>query len=256
MNTKRLHYPLGFVGEIFGRIWALWALVLFFSSMLVITLIPCIISYLLPEPKGSRLFLYAAKIWMDVFLNLIGCPLKVKGKENLQAGQNYVVVCNHNSLMDIPLTSPYIPGGNKTIAKDTFIYIPIFNIIYARGSVLVNRKDTNSRKKSFDKMKAVLATGLNMVIYPEGTRNRTDQPLKTFYDGAFKLAVDTKKPVLPTVIFNTARALPVHKTFFCWPTRLEMHFLPPIAVTSSNTADQIKQQAFDQMTAYCTQNMQ
>ena len=78
-------------------------------------------------------------------------------------------------------------------------------------------------------MKEVLRLGMHMCIYPEGTRNRTNEPLKKFFDGAFKLAIDTKKEVIPCVIFGTKAAMPVHKTFYLKPTKLAMHFLPAVA---------------------------
>ena len=61
-----------------------------------------------------------------------------------------------------------------------------------KGAVLVNRKSDESRRKSYDKMKKVLQKGMHMSIYPEGTRNRTNEPLKKFHDGAFKLAVGNR----------------------------------------------------------------
>ena len=75
--------------------------------------------------------------------------------------------------------------------------IPLFGLIYKRGSVLVDRKSEESRKNSFVKMKEVLDMGLHMCIYPEGTRNKTTEPLQRFHNGAFKLAIDTGKPIFP-----------------------------------------------------------
>ena len=115
---------------------------------------------------------------MRIFFFVTGCSLKVKGKENFQHGENYIVICNHNSLMDVPLSTPFIPGANKTIAKVEMAKIPIFGLIYKRGSVLVDRNDKNSRKNSFKKMKEVLNMGMHMCIYPEGTRNKTCNAFK------------------------------------------------------------------------------
>src|SRR5439155_14872246 len=109
--------------------------------------------------------------------------------------------------MDVPLTSPGIPGANKTIAKIEMARIPLFGMIYKRGSVLVDRKSEESRRKSFNKMKEVLQMGMHMCIYPEGTRNKTNEPLQRFHDGAFRLAVETKKDIMPAVIFYTNKVL-------------------------------------------------
>ena len=219
--------------NIFGRIWALWGLITFLLTFLIIFL-PSMISHLMDDPKGQKYFIAVSKIWMNVWLLLIGCPVKVNGKENFKPGTAYIVVFNHNALLDVPLSAPYVPGANKTIAKASFAKIPLFGLFYKRGSVLVDRTNDKSRSKSFDAMKKVLATGMHMCIYPEGTRNRSDEPIKTFYDGAFRLAVAAKNDIIPCVITGTKKAMPINKKFFLLPTRLKMHFLP--AVSSSDTS--------------------
>lgn len=196
--------------------------------------------------KGQDYFITVSRWWMRFWLRLIGCPLTVTGKENFKPGENYVVVFNHNALLDVPLSAPFVPGPNKTIAKSSFAKVPIFGFFYTRGSVLVDRKDEKSRQKSYIEMKSVLAKGMHMCLYPEGTRNRTREPLKAFYDGAFKLAVDSNKNIIPCVISGTNRAMPIHKTFYLFPTRLKMQFLP--AVSSVNTdAKTLKQEVFEIM---------
>ncbi len=234
--------------EIAGRIWAVWGIISFIITFLVIFL-PSMVAYLLPEPLSSRYFYLTSRIWMNIWLPLVGCPLRIKGKENFVAGKSYIVTCNHNSLLDIPLSSPYIPGANKTIAKTSFAKTPLFGWFYRKGSVLVNRKSEVSRRKSFEEMKLVLKTGIHMCIYPEGTRNRSNEPLKKFYDGAFKLAVDTGTAIIPTLIFNTKKALPVNKPFFFLPQKLEMHFLEPVAVENLSSAE-LRDKVFTLMKDY------
>lgn len=238
--------------EIFGRIWALWGIVTFIITFLII-FIPSMLTYLIPGKRGQHIFIIISRIWMRVWLFLIACPLKVKGQNNFKKGETYIVTCNHNSLMDIPLSCPFIPGANKTIAKSSFTKVPLFGFFYAKGSVLVNRKSDESRRRSFIEMKETLQQGMHMSVYPEGTRNRSDDPLKPFHDGAFKLAVETGKSIIPAVIFNTKKVLPLHKGFYFMPHRLGIHFLPEISVTGK-TAKELKQEVFDVMWKYYLQN--
>ncbi|HKO79966.1 MAG TPA: lysophospholipid acyltransferase family protein, partial [Chitinophagaceae bacterium] len=238
--------------DIFGRIWAIWGIISFAITFLII-FIPSMLTYLMPDPKGSVIFIKIARLWMNVWLRLVGCPVKVTGKNNFEKGKAYIVTSNHNSLMDVPLTSPYIPGANKTIAKKSFAKIPLFGWFYSKGSVLVDRNSDASRRKSFEDMRQVLKKGMHMCIYPEGTRNRTNEPLKKFYDGAFKLAVETKTAIIPTLIFNTKKALPVNKSFYFLPHKLEMHFLPPVA-PDSYSVEQLKEKVFAIMKAYYVQH--
>ncbi len=226
-----------------------------FITTFLIFFIPSMLTWLMPDPVGQRVFIGIARLWMNIWLRLVGCPVTVRGQEHFQKGTSYVVTCNHNSLMDVPLSSPFIPGANKTIAKTSFAKVPLFGFYYMKGAILVNRKSEKSRKVSFEKMKAVLKKGIHMCIYPEGTRNRTAEPLKKFYDGAFKLATDTGTAIIPTVIFNTKKALPVNKPFFFTPVRLHMHFLPPVAV-NGKTTDEVRETVFGIMKDYYLANYQ
>jgi 1-acyl-sn-glycerol-3-phosphate acyltransferase len=238
------------VKAILGRVWAAWGLLAFVSTMILFLIPFLLLCYFLPEPKKTLRFVTLSRGWMAVFLNLIGCPLSVRGKDNFAKGKNYIVLCNHNSLMDIPVSSPAIPGGNKTIAKIEMAKIPLFGMIYRTGSVLVDRKSEESRKESYNRMKKVLAMGLHMCIYPEGTRNKTAQPLKSFHDGAFRLALDTRKSIIPAIIFNTKKALPADKSFYLAPHKLEIHFLPPIKIATKETPATLKEKVFEVMKKY------
>jgi 1-acyl-sn-glycerol-3-phosphate acyltransferase len=228
--------------EIFGRIWALWGLISFTSTFLII-FIPSMLCYLIPGKKGQDIFIAISRVWMTFWLYIIGCPVTVTGKEHFAKNKAYIVTYNHNALLDVPISAPCIPSGNKTIAKTSFAKIPLFGWFYRKGSVLVDRNSDASRRKSFEEMKQVLQQGIHMCIYPEGTRNRTKEPLKKFYAGAFKLAVDTNTAILPAVIFNTKKAMPIHKTFFLWPCRLRLDFLTPVD-SNDISAEELKDKVF------------
>jgi len=239
------------IKEILGRIFALWGIVVFAGSLLVV-FIPIWITGLWPEPKRTIYVFRIFRAWMKFFFVFSGVRRSFRGHEHFRKGENYVVVCNHNSFMDVPLSSPGIPGANKTIAKDEMARIPFFGMIYKRGSVLVNRKSEESRRSSYLRMREVLEQGLHMCIYPEGTRNRTAAPLQRFHDGAFRLATETGKSIMPAVIFGTAKVLP-RKPFFFWPRRVHMHFLPAVPV-AGKTSQQLKDEVFAIMEAYIIEN--
>ncbi len=214
--------------NIFARVWAFWGLVSFVVTFLL-AFIPSMLSYLYKdEKKGLSFFILVSRRWMQIWLFLVGCQVKVYGKEYFDKRKNYVIVFNHNAFLDVPLSAPFVEGGNKTIAKSTFAKVPIFSWFYKRGGILIDRKNERSRIRGYETMKAYLKKGIHVCIYPEGTRNRTTKPLKDFYDGAFKLAVDSKKEILPCVIIGTKKAMPINKTFYFLPTKLSMYFLPPV----------------------------
>lgn len=239
--------------NIFGRIWATWGLIWFVLTMLVF-MIPFIIVYYMAEPKRTHFFIAISRIWMGIYMPLIGCPVKIKGKENFAPGENYIVLCNHNAFIDVPVSSPGIPGGNKTIAKAELANTPIFGMLYKMGSVLVDRKSEVSRRESFTTMKAILGMGLHMCIYPEGTRNRTEDPLKSFHDGAFRLAIATGKPLMPALIFNSRKVMPEKPKFSLFPHLMGFHFLPPVKINANDTVEILKEKLFTIMSDYYAKN--
>lgn len=238
------------VKSVFGRIWALWGALMFVLTMLIFMIPFLLFVYFKKDPKKSNRFIRYSRVWMDVYLVLAGCPLTIRGRAHFEKGKNYIVVCNHNALIDVPVSSPGIPGGNKTIAKAEMAKIPLFGLIYQTGSILVDRKNEKSRRESFTKMREVLDMGLHMCIYPEGTRNTSVEPLKPFHDGAFRLAQATGKSIIPAVIFNSRRANPPDKGFFLLPVKLSMHFLPPVQLIPGEPVEQLKSRVFELMKNY------
>lgn len=226
---------------------ALWALLVFTITLLIVYL-PVALAGLIPEPRRTVVVFALFRAWMSLFFLLSGVRRKYTGRHHFAPGQRYVVVCNHRSFMDVPLTSPGIPGANKTIAKIEMARIPVFGLIYRRGSVIVDRKNEESRRASYGKMKEVLAMGMHMCIYPEGTRNKGTAPLQRFHDGAFRLAVETGTPVIPAVIRGTARILPPAAALYFRPGRVSMKFLPPVP-SVGKSVEGLKSEVFGMMEA-------
>ena len=112
-----------FFKNILGRIFALWAAIIFISTMLIFFL-PMWVIGLWKEPRRSYFMHNIYRVWMHIFFFLTGTRLHIKGKENFKEEENYIVVYNHNSMMDVPVSVPFTPGANKTIAKIEMAKIP------------------------------------------------------------------------------------------------------------------------------------
>lgn len=224
------------VRKILSGIYMVWALLVFVITMLVV-FIPIWIISMLPEPKRARALHVVFRAWMGVYMPLIFCPVFRKGKHHFKKGEQYVVVINHNALMDIPVSTPWIPGPNKTLAKIEMAKVPLFGVIYKAGSILVDRKRENSRRESFSKMQETLELGIHLCLYPEGTRNKTDKPMQPFYDGAFITAIRSQKAIIPGLIFNTGKIMPHNNTLGFRPMPIRFHFLEPIPTAGLTMAD-------------------
>lgn len=238
--------------NILARVYFIYGMMLFMVTMLPVALLFFIAKNILPEKQSSIIIQKGFQVWMGIYMPLIFCPVKHIGREKFLKGKNYVVTLNHNTLADVPVSSPGIPGANRTLAKVEMSRIPIFGYIYTCGSILVARNDAHSRKESYGKMLEALNKGYHLCLYPEGTRNKTTEPLARFYDGAFKVAIASQKPIIPGLIFGTKNILHPVKKAWAWPHKIEIHFLDPVPTEGlkSEESDQLKQEVFDVMKNY------
>ena len=137
------------IKEILGRIFAVWAYLC--SSPPCWFLMPFSVQLYLPDPKKPFVLLRISRIWMGIYLPLIGCPLVCTGKRKFCTRENLYRRMQSQFTDGCTHLLPGIPGGNKTIAKIEMAKIPLFGMIYRTGSILVDRKSEKSRKESYSK---------------------------------------------------------------------------------------------------------
>ena len=144
---------------------------------------------------------------------------------------------NHKSYLDAAvlvetIRQPFRPLGKVEISK-----VPIFGFIYKACVVMVDRNDADNRAKSLRQLKSVLKKGISIMIFPEGTFNETDQPMKSFYDGAFRMAIETQTPIQPILFLDSYKRMPHESMFSLNPGPCRSLFLEPIPVDGLTLAD-------------------
>ena len=246
---------MNFFKRILGHIYFFYGMILFVLTMIVV-LIPLSFALLFQEPTRAKIVHPIYKTWMSIYLPLVFIIVRRKGKHHFEKGKNYVVVVNHNSLVDIPVSMPWVPGPNKTLAKMEMAKIPLFGIIYKAGSILVDRQSDESRKISMNKMQETLMQGLHLTLYPEGTRNKTSEPLQPFFDGAFSNAILAQKPIIPGIIFGTKEILPNRPKFWARPHVIRFEFLQAVETAGMELKDknELKQRVHELMKSYIIAN--
>ncbi len=238
-----------FFKNVFARVYCIYAITLFVISLVPVYLFLRLVKIVLPSGQFMKVFHNTTRVWMGAYLPMVFCPVKVSGKQKFEKGQNYVVVFNHSSLIDIPVSTPGISGANKTLGKSEFLKAPLFGFIYKCGSVIINRKNPRSRQASYQEMLQVLQTDLHVCLYPEGTRNKSAEKLLPFKDGAFKLAIESQKPIMIGVIKGTKNILHPTKIFYAWPCAIEINYLKVLPITDIAYADAntLKHKAYEIM---------
>jgi 1-acyl-sn-glycerol-3-phosphate acyltransferase len=141
-------------------------------------------------------------------VRLAGVKIERRGLENLRPGQNYIVMANHSSNLDPPILIPSVPGRCSVLVKKEVFRIPILGAGMRLAQLVpVDRGDRDAAIASIHNAVEVLRLGLNMLVYPEGTRS-SDGRLLPFKKGPFHLAMESGVPVLPVTLLGT---------YECWP---------------------------------------
>lgn len=187
--------------------------------------------------KGGNLIYYGCVVWADVWFTLVFIFHKNIYVEELKKDQSYIFVANHISYLDsaiIPKTfrHPIRPLGKVEMAK-----VPVFGFIYKNVIVTVDRSSAENRAKSVLVLKSILRKGISVLVFPEGTFNMTHQPLKEFYDGAFRVAIETQTPIKPVLLMKSYDRMHYQSIFSLNPGRSRSVFLPEVSVEGLTVKD-------------------
>jgi 1-acyl-sn-glycerol-3-phosphate acyltransferase len=143
-------------------------------------------------------------------------------------GGPFVVVANHQSILDILLLSR-LPREMKWIAKEELFRIPWVGwMLRMSGDIAIRRGDPESGGEALARAREYLARGMSVMIFPEGTRSKKGT-LLPFKSGAFRLALDAGAPVLPVAVHGTARGMPKGGPWVN-PCRARARILAPVPV--------------------------
>jgi 1-acyl-sn-glycerol-3-phosphate acyltransferase len=169
--------------------------------------------------------------WVNHILDLIGVKCKVinpYGTEP-QLGKATIIMCNHSSLYDIPISFKAFPNHSiRMLAKKELSRIPIMGKGMAAAEFpFIDRKNKHQAVKDLDTARKLLESGIIMWIAPEGTRSK-DGKLAPFKKGAFITAIEAKATIIPIGIRGAFDILPARTTQFNINQNAEIHIGKPI----------------------------
>jgi 1-acyl-sn-glycerol-3-phosphate acyltransferase len=148
----------------------------------------------------------------------------------------YVVVCNHQSMADIPLISN-LPWEMKWLAKVELFRTPVLGwMMRLAGDICVERNNPRSGALALIKAQHILEQKCSVMIFPEGTRT-LDGRVRQFTDGAFHLAIKAKVPILPLAIEGSFNCIPKNTWKFGKPSDIYLKVLPPIETSTLTIQD-------------------
>lgn len=191
------------MGQFLYRVW-FYVLVavpifLFFPLLLLVTL---------SEKTYPQFFWLARNLWARPILFGMGCFPKIEREQRMEKGKSYMLVANHASMLDIMLMLVVSRNPFVFVGKKELVNIPIFGFFYKKVCIMVDRDSMRSRTRVYRRAQRRLHQGLSICIFPEGGVPEEHIVLDGFKDGAFKMAIAHKIPVVPMTFYDNKRRFP------------------------------------------------
>jgi 1-acyl-sn-glycerol-3-phosphate acyltransferase len=222
-----------------GYLYTVYAFLLFVVLLLLVFLLAFIASFL-GRIKGGNFIYRICSYWADIWLPMIGIRAKRLYAAPHNSSRQFIFVANHISYMDVPMFVKAIRQPVRALGKYEMSKLPVFGFLYRNAAVMVDRSNTENRAKSVMVLKSVLRKGISIFIFPEGTFNTTGQPLKAFFDGAFRIAIETKTPIKPVIFPDTFNRLHYNSVFSLTPGICRAVYLEEVGVEGLGPEDVAK----------------
>lgn len=201
-------------------------LVLLCTVFMILSAVALVVCY--PFDRGRRVVHELSRILVRIFFFI---PLRwrqrVEGLELIDRRKQYVIVINHNTVIDIP-TLYYLPLNFRWVSKREVFRVPFFGqYLVLHGDICIDRgRAAEALEQMVRKGKMWIGRGASIAIFPEGTRSK-DGEIHRFKAGAFTLAREAGVDILPVVLDGT-RTLIRKNLMFNWGNRITIRVLPPI----------------------------
>jgi len=224
--------------------------VLIFALLTILAAISLV--FLLPfgrKKLGNRIY-FVCRYWSKILYFFIGFRHEEIYEATHEFNRPHIFVGNHNSYMDIPPVVQLKHQPIRALGKFESSKIPIFGWVYRAAVIMVDRSSPAKRAQSLRNLKAALHKKISIFIFPEGTFSMTtDVPLKSFFNGAFKLAIEMKIPIQPVLMIDAVDRMHYDSLFSLTPGKNRVVYLETIEVDnySIDQMDQLRDLVYQKM---------
>lgn len=228
------------------RLYELCIVTPIFLVSTILTSLTCVLGCTLGN--GHFWGYWPGHIWSWLTIRLLLLPVKVEGRENLEPGQSYVFVSNHQGTFDIFLIYGFLNRNFKWMMKRGIISIPAVGVACKYShQIIVDKRGASKIRKTYDEAREILKEGMSVVVFPEGSRTFTGH-MGFFRRGAFMLADELQLPVCPLTINGSFNIMPRTKDWHWaqWhPLKLTIHKpIKPIGKGRENI-DYLKDKSYE-----------
>ncbi len=185
----------------FNFLWAILSIILAILSYLLFVII-FVEANKKTKPTGKFRYKLARDVVRIIFM-ITNTKVEYVGKENVP-NETFVCYANHKSAMDVFLTHYGLNSVCSVIGKKSLFKYPVIkDFQYTFGCIALDRENDRAAAKNMIEAMRNIKNGLSYIIFPEGTRNKTEEGVLKAREGAFKLVTKTGVPLLPCTIIGS-----------------------------------------------------
>jgi 1-acyl-sn-glycerol-3-phosphate acyltransferase len=162
----------------------------------------------LVAPFSGEAIVWIGRKWIGWIFRTCGVRVEAEGLANIDRTRSYVFMSNHQSVLDIGALVLTLPVSWRFVAKRELTYIPFFG--WALGlsdQIVIDRGNRAKALRSLARAAERIRTGVNVIIFPEGTRSPTGE-IREFKSGGFHLALQAQVPVVPATVSGSRELIP------------------------------------------------
>lgn len=187
--------------------------------------------------RGGNAIMQLCRFWGDAWLLLVGVQHRVEMENRPDPSKPYIFVGNHISYIDAALIITSVRQHFRALGAAEYGRYPIFGYVYQLVVICVHRKNPESRSKSVEQLRSYLKKGISVLIYPEGTFNMGRTALSNFYNGAFRLAIETQTPIKPLLFMDAYDRMHYNSLFSMNPGISRAFYLEEVSVAGLTLDD-------------------
>ncbi|MEO7923820.1 MAG: lysophospholipid acyltransferase family protein [Chitinophagaceae bacterium] len=217
-------------------IYCIYAFTTFISIMLLLFPFAIIVSFF-GRIRGGNMTMRICMIWADLWFPLIFIWHKKIYEAPHDKTKPYIFLSNHISYLDATIIPKAYRQPIRPLGKVEMSKVPVFGFIYRNAIVTVDRSSATNRANSVRVLKSLISKSISVLVFPEGTFNMGTTPLKEFYDGAFRVAIETQTPIKPVLFLDAYRRMNYRSFFSMTPGRSRILYLEEIPVSSYTLKD-------------------
>jgi 1-acyl-sn-glycerol-3-phosphate acyltransferase len=176
-------------------------------------------------------------LWADLWFPLVFIWPKKIFESPHDKNKPYIFVSNHISYLDAAILVEAYRQPIRPLGKVEMSKVPVFGFIYKNAIVTVDRGSAADRIKSVRILKSVINKGISVLVFPEGTFNMTNKPVKEFYDGAFRIAIETQTPIKPVLFLDSYARMNYKSVFSLTPGPCRIVYMNEISVEGLTIKD-------------------